>query len=444
MGQGDPGREHQGGLTSCSNASARSFAPTKPRDSTAPERPSTSVRRTGSPTRCARSASTPAREEFPLSRVDLVGASLAVNGRTIEGLPLFDGGFTGAAGIAGALGPLDSDAPIGLAEIAPNAQEAGALGEARRQNRHQAIVVVTRGLRPGFCPSNADSFLHPFGPPVLQVASEEAPFLADCARQGAKALLTAQCERTQATAFNVVTAVPGTDKSLAPLVVMTPRSGWWWCASERGGGLACWLEIMRAMRAARPARDVLFVASSGHELGHLGLDAFMERRPGPRAGREGLDPSRRQYRRRAGARQSPAGLRRRDGIDAGRRDDRGRASRSTGAIRAARCRAAKPLNVHRGGGRYISIIGSNDLFHNTQRSRAGDGRSRRDRTFRRARLPRSRRRSPARDTASAPPPQIERQRVVRVHRGRRRRHLPGRVADAPRSARAGGLPPRRR
>ena len=33
----------------------------------------------------------PTREEFTLSRVDPVSASLAVNGRTIEGLPLFDG-----------------------------------------------------------------------------------------------------------------------------------------------------------------------------------------------------------------------------------------------------------------------------------------------------------------------------------------------------------------
>ena len=46
----------------------------------------------------------PAREEFSLSRVDPVTASLAVNDRTIEGLPLFDGAFTGAAGIVGSLG----------------------------------------------------------------------------------------------------------------------------------------------------------------------------------------------------------------------------------------------------------------------------------------------------------------------------------------------------
>jgi hypothetical protein len=69
-------------------------------------------------------------------------------------------------------------------EIPPNAAAAGAFGDARRQNRHQAIVVITRGARPGFCPRNADSFLRPFGPPLLQVASEKTPFLVDCATGG--------------------------------------------------------------------------------------------------------------------------------------------------------------------------------------------------------------------------------------------------------------------
>jgi hypothetical protein len=305
----------------------------------------------------------PAREEFPLSRVDPVRASLVVNDREIEGLPLFDGAFTGPAGVAGHIGNLNSDASIGLTEIPPNAAGADALGDARRRNRHQAIVAVTRGARPGFCPSNADGFLHPFGPPVLQVASEEAPFLADCARRGSKAVLTAHVERTQAQAFNVVATVSGTDKNLAPLVVMTPRSGWWWCASERCGGLTCWLEIMRATRDANPARDVLFVASSGHELGHLGIDSFIERRPG-------LVPAAKAWIHlgaNIGAAQGPgnnlqasddemetmmveamtkAGL----GID--RRLPRGAVPRG------------EAENVHRGGGRYISIIGNNDLFHN--------------------------------------------------------------------------------
>ena len=306
----------------------------------------------------------PTLEDFPLSRVDPVSASLVVNGRTIEGLPLFDGGFTGAAGISGRLGALNSDAPIGLCESPPNAQDAGALGDARRSNRHRAIVVVTRGARPGFCPSNADSFPRAFGPPVLQVESEEAAFLADCARQGATALLTAHAERTPAQAFNVVTAVAGTSQSLAPLAVMTPRSGWWSCASERGGGLACWLEIMRAMRDARPARDVLFVASSGHELGHIGLDDFIARR-------EGLVADARAWIHlgaNIGAAQGP-------GNHLQASDDEMESLLADAMTQAGLAidhrlpRGAVPrgeaFNVHRGGGRFISIIGSNDLFHNT-------------------------------------------------------------------------------
>jgi hypothetical protein len=306
----------------------------------------------------------PMREEFSLSRVDPVDASLVVNDRRIEGLPFFDGAFTGPAGIAGLLGPLGSNASIGLVEISPNAAQIGALGDARRQSRHQAIVVVTRGARPGFCPSNAESFLRLFGPPVLQVASEEAALLADCARRGAQVLLTAHVERAQAQAFNVITAVPGTNKNLAPLVVMTPRSGWWSCTSERGGGLACWLEIMRATRETRPVRDVLFVASSGHELGHLGIDSFIERRPG-------LVPAAKAWIHlgaNIGAAQGPG-----NSLQA---SDHEMESMMADAMTKAGLRIDRRLprgavprgeaeNVHRGGGRYVSIIGSNDLFHNT-------------------------------------------------------------------------------
>jgi len=306
----------------------------------------------------------PMREEFSLSRVDPIDASLLVNDRRIEGLPFFDGGFTGPAGIAGLLGPLNSDAPIGLAEIPPNAAQIGALGDARRQNRHQAIVVITRGTRPGFCPSNAESFLRPFGPPVLQVASEEAPLLGDCARVGLQVLLTVHVEREPAQAFNVITTIPGTNRTIAPLVVMTPRSGWWRCASERGGGLACWLEIMRATREARPVRDVLFVASSGHELGHLGIDTFIERRPGLVAAAKAwmhLGAN-------IGAAQG-------SGNNLQASDDEMEAMMADAMTKAGLridrrlARSAVPRgeaeNVHRWGGRYISIIGNNDLFHNT-------------------------------------------------------------------------------
>jgi len=80
-------------------------------------------------------------------------------------------------------------------------------------------------------------------------------------------------------AFNVETRVKGRNPSLPPVVVMTPRSGWYHCVSERGGGIACWLEMIRRLSENRPNRDVWFVASTGHELGHVGLDHFLDQHP---------------------------------------------------------------------------------------------------------------------------------------------------------------------
>jgi hypothetical protein len=66
---------------------------------------------------------------------------------------------------------------------------------------------------------------------------------------------------------------------LKPIVFMAPRSAWWQCVTEQGSRLACWLECIRVLAAGQPARDCLFVALSGHELGFLGIDAYINRRP---------------------------------------------------------------------------------------------------------------------------------------------------------------------
>lgn len=305
----------------------------------------------------------PAREVFELSRVDPVAASVGSAGRRVDGLPLFDGAFTGAEGVRGRLGPLGSSAEIGLAEAPPNTSGAGALGQARQENRHRAIVLVTRGGRPGLCPNNAESFLHPFGPPVVQVSSEEKPWLDDLARSGSEAVVVAQVKRSPAEAFNVTASIAGAGKSLPPLVIMTPRSGWWTCASERGGGIACWLELMRAMRGTKPARDVLFVASSGHEIGQRGIEIYAERRPAL------IMHSRAwiHFGANIGAAQDPGNT-----IQAS--DDEmeavmAKAMQAAGLgidrrVRRGTVPGGEAGVVHRGGGRYMSIIGRNALFHN--------------------------------------------------------------------------------
>ena len=95
-------------------------------------------------TEVRRSGLTPAREKFTISRVDPVTATLSAGGRRIEGIMLFDGGFTDAAGISGRLGLLASDAAIGLTEAAPNTVGDGSLAEARRQNRHRDCCRYAR------------------------------------------------------------------------------------------------------------------------------------------------------------------------------------------------------------------------------------------------------------------------------------------------------------
>jgi hypothetical protein len=308
---------------------------------------------------------TPALESFPLSRVDPATSALVVGERRIDGLPLFDGAFTTQAGVTGTLGAPAGSADIALTQTAVNAARAGALGTARRAERFKAIVAVTRGRRPGLCPSNADDFLRPFGPPVLQVSSEEGEWLAGQASSGARAQVIASVNRTQTTASNVTTQIAGTDASLPPIVVMTPRSGWYWCASERGGGIAVWLDVMRALRDARLRHSVVFVASSGHELGHLGIDAFIDRRPGivkSAAGWLHLGAN-------VGAAVEPGNT-----VQASDDEFDARLSNAMAAAGLAVTRrnprgtvpGGEAEAVHTGGGRYVSIIGGSALFHNPE------------------------------------------------------------------------------
>jgi hypothetical protein len=71
-----------------------------------------------------------ALEPFALSRVDPRSCFLRIDNRRIEGVPLFDATFTGAEGVRGKLGPLGSDAEIGVGEAIGS--QAASAGEARR------------------------------------------------------------------------------------------------------------------------------------------------------------------------------------------------------------------------------------------------------------------------------------------------------------------------
>ena len=298
-------------------------------------------------------------EPFALSRVDPIAQFLEIEGRRVDGLVVFDAPFTPAGGVTGAFGSAGSDRPIGSARVPPNGE--AALANLRARSPHRAIVVATMGGRPGLCPVNAASFSKPFGPPVLQIGSEHADALDRAAKAGTEVRVVAHAARRDATAYNVVSTIQGRSADLAPVCVMTPRSGWHANASERGGGLVCWLEALRAIAAARPLRTAHFIASSGHELGHLGLHAYLDRNPS--LAREAVAWV--HFGANIGAstgevRMTCSG----DGLSAHAR--RALAGYSLERISEASASqvGGEAATIGEHGGRFISFIGSNAWFHN--------------------------------------------------------------------------------
>jgi len=124
-------------------------------------------------------------ESFRLTRVDPGACYLQAGERRVSGLPMFDGAFTNERGLVGRLGNAGDATEFGLVvadQIAISA-EAESIKDLRRSSKHRGIIIVTKGGRPGLCPINARFFSKPFGPPILQVSSEEEEWLTQAARQ---------------------------------------------------------------------------------------------------------------------------------------------------------------------------------------------------------------------------------------------------------------------
>jgi hypothetical protein len=116
--------------------------------------------------------------------------------------------------------------------------------------------------------------------PVLLVGQHSgATVLAD-ADAGESADLTLQANLGTATDFDVWGVLPGADPSRR-VFVGTPASSFVPSASERGGGIAILLGLAKHYaaepRSQRP-ESLVFLATTGHEVGFLGLEALIEAR----------------------------------------------------------------------------------------------------------------------------------------------------------------------
>ena len=305
------------------------------------------------------------KEVFELNRLDPVACYLELDGERISGLPAFDAPATGATGVIGTLSFSGHDQAILVAQLWPRSVYTGEYERLRRDTAHRALLIVCTGDRPGMGLLNAERFRHPYGAPTIHVSSDASDVVLAGATRAAPARVVAESRYIPAAARNVVVAIRGSRPSSPPVVVMTPRSSWWQSTAERGGGLVCWLESLRALIAAPPACNVIFTANSGHELGHLGLDDFMARRPGwERPISEG------------GATwiHFGANIGAADGeLSLQSASDDLRQLTEAELVRAGQAPdvvAPKTLvpsgetrDIHRAGGRYVTLVGSNPLFH---------------------------------------------------------------------------------
>ncbi len=215
---------------------------------------------------------------FGFERLDPARATVEVAGRVYEAVPLPDSvlpspgtvieGRCSGAGTAGS---------IAVMRIDQHRDEA-ALGEARAAG-HEALVVCVEGDPDGHTLLNAWRFHAPYGPPVLQLPIGAWPDMERAQSRGDSIRITCGATRLATEAINVRGTVRGTETGLAPLVVLTPRSGWWHCAGERGGGIAVWLELARILASQPLRRDFVFLATTAHELGYLGARRFLEQDP---------------------------------------------------------------------------------------------------------------------------------------------------------------------
>ncbi len=136
-----------------------------------------------------------------------------------------------------------------------------------------AVVLVTTGPTGEALALNAPADKPVFDRPVAVLAPRDARPLLALAEQGARAVLKVTGQGGRREAYNVVGQIlrPG-----APgLVVSTPRSGWFGCAGERGGGIAAWVALAQWAPKALKTVSLTFLSTSGHEYENEGGETFL-------------------------------------------------------------------------------------------------------------------------------------------------------------------------
>ncbi|WP_194467771.1 hypothetical protein [Bradyrhizobium sp. CCBAU 53340] len=114
----------------------------------------------------------------------------------------------------------------------------------------------------------------PWGVPVLLVAPKDEPLLEEARRTDSPVTVAVKgrYERNVA-GQNVIGRLDrGKDTTI---IVSTPVTSWFTSTCERGPGIAAFLATAALAARSLPDANFIFVATSGHEIGHGGMELFL-------------------------------------------------------------------------------------------------------------------------------------------------------------------------
>lgn len=226
-------------------------------------------------------------QPFSLRQFFVRQTRLIVAGKQVRSFPMWPPRATGPNGIRAPLAAFNKGTPANSlrgriavvkfpfdaraavfngsvhSELIAAAARAGAL----------AVVAITEGPTGELIALNstAEASASPV-PVVLSRPRDEAVF-AQAIEQGTEAhLLVDGTNDPKAEAKNVVGKL---ERGRDWIVISTPQSGWFRCAAERGPGIALFLALARWASKRQSPTSFLFVSTSGHELGGLGMKSFL-------------------------------------------------------------------------------------------------------------------------------------------------------------------------
>lgn len=225
----------------------------------------------------------PATERFAFPRVEVRRAEVRFGTDTIFGVPLYDGSFTDTGGIVGELCDDDDPDLFGKIVLATSAVQRGQ--EWSERTLHDRIEqLVAAGCIGLIIPQgdgdrditlrNASRVDTPLPLPTLQISARDHRTLQSQIMIRGEVALEIDAERLRSKASNVTATIDGTEPEMAPIGIVTPKSGWYTCAAERGGGIAIFLALAESLAAVRLQRSVHLLASSGHELNFYGIRSY--------------------------------------------------------------------------------------------------------------------------------------------------------------------------